>query len=172
MAMPIDKWVQILAMIIYQVDYNDLNEHHKYFIHRHFHEFEIYRKRISYEARKAMNFTKLSSKDYQCIFCWYKNRIPVDIVLKAIQELNLYAKQNNKQINSVKYFRKAILRGIDSFKNSYTCHFKFLPFQKSPDNENGDLWLYQAYLDWENDIYPGMKFDPMFGPNENQGWER
>jgi hypothetical protein len=164
MAMPIDKLVQILAGVIYHEGYSDLDAHHKVFIHRHFHEFEKYRREISQAARAAMNSTKLSSRDYQCLLCWYCLRIPAPFVIKAINKLADWAKTNGNQINSVRYFRFAILREI------YAAEKRGGQFAFSKGNR--DLWLYKAYRDWENGQYPGMKFNPMFGPDYETGWER
>jgi hypothetical protein len=164
MAKPIDQLVEILSRVIYHEGYSNLNEHHKFFIHRHFHEFETYRKEISRAARTAMQAVKLSSRDYQCILCWYCLRIPAPFVLKAINALAAWAKENGSQINSVKYFRKAILRDIYvAEKRGYKFAF---------NKGNRDLWLYKAYRDWENGQNPGMKFNPMFGPDYQTGWER
>lgn len=173
MAKSIAASVQHLALYIFHIDYADLDVQQKIFVHRHLHAYKEYRREITAQVLPVMGKKKLKGTDYQCIFCFYKLRIPLPFIVAAIQECHDYAAGNGKAINSIKYFRRAIIRQIQQYEKRYSNPAIITENPLKKYTEGGrDNWMYVAYTQWTQGQYPGDKFfHHFFGPNTQVGWE-
>jgi len=167
----IGEWGEIFAPLIFNKSYPETTPRERLFVHFHIHRYEEYRKKIAEYILKPggpMAGRKLRGDQYECVFGWYRDRIPLYIVFKGIAECHEYARRAPILIKSPWYFDKAVRRHFEAWQISPNR------VGRPSYSEGGkDRFYYQAYLDWERGMYGDYSFCGVIGPNnEGQGIKR
>jgi hypothetical protein len=167
----IAAWGEKFSLLIFRKHYAETTHEERLFVHFHIHQYEAYRKNIiQFLTRPGgpMHGKKIPGRQYDCLFCFYRNRISRYHVYRGIADAATYAQRQGKEINSIRYFRRAI-------------HRAWLAAKTSPLNIGGhsftehgrDPFMFKVYCDFMSGYYSDCnRFDGVEGPNNSCGIER
>ena len=122
------------ALQIFGKQFNALNQKRKWFVFLHVKEYEKYRNSII--QRLAGIFVLKGGSQFNIIREWYYKRIPLHIILQAIDQCLEHLLRNGKPLTSLKYFQPEINnRFLNMQQNSF----------RDPQETREDKWLWSEY---------------------------
>jgi hypothetical protein len=128
------------ASVIFGKQFNDLNQEKQWFVFLHVKEYEKYRDVII--QRLAGIFALKGGSQFQIIREWYYKRIPLNIILQAIDRCVKYLQRNGKPLTSLKYFQPEInSRFLKMQQNSF----------RNPQETREEKWLWPEYQSWKTE---------------------
>ena len=137
---------EMLCDSMFQVSYSSLSDMAKSFVKMHLKIYKGYKKAVAKEFRRVLQTEKLSGRDYQNIFIYYRNRIPFFMVKKGIKNATDYvAGIPGKVITTSDYFHRNIMAYGPNYRERIEKHVEY--YLDYYDYERTDFpWLCSLYF--------------------------
>jgi hypothetical protein len=175
----INQISQDFARQIFNADYSALDDDQREFIRLHLQAWKTYRDEIIKKAVTKIDRRKIRGDQYYQVRTWYYRRIPLPVVLTAIDFCIRYSRIKKKPIFSIKYFNGRVQTEFESYDpgNVYWRESRYSDFDpKAWENEDykrdqnyWDIWGYESWKAWKAGLISEKYFDLFCGPNSLEG---